>query len=139
MTALACSHALLVSSDVPRTMATLRELFELKTHFENADFGEFVLPSGFRLAVFRPTGVAGKWFTEGAQRGGVALGLTVPDVDALWARIQPRLEALGLQVSGPPKEHPWGEKSFLLVDADGNRWEVAQSPSADGMLVDRGT
>jgi uncharacterized glyoxalase superfamily protein PhnB len=32
---------------------------------------------------------------------------------------------------------PWGERSFLLTDPDGNRWEITQSPSADGMLVNR--
>ena len=43
----------------------------------------------------------------------------------------------GIQLSGPPKEHPWGDKSFLVTDPDGNRWEIAQAPSDDGMLVDR--
>jgi uncharacterized glyoxalase superfamily protein PhnB len=137
MTALGCSHALLVSADVPRTMAFLKDVFGLTAHFENEEFGEFVLPSGFRLAVFKPTGKAGKYFREDAARGGVALGITVPDVDALFARVEPRLGELGAQVSGPPKEHPWGEKSFLLIDADGNRWEIAQSPTKDGMLVNR--
>lgn len=33
--------------------------------------------------------------------------------------------------------HPWGEKSFLLTDTDGNRWEIVQTPASDGMLVDR--
>lgn len=132
-----CSHALLVSAQVPRTMRFLRELFEIEAHFENEDFGELVLPSGFRLAVFRPTGPATKFFTEAAERGAVALGVTVRDVDALWKRIEPRLEGWGARVSGPPKEHPWGEKSFLLIDPDGNRWEIAQSPTPDGYLVNR--
>jgi catechol 2,3-dioxygenase-like lactoylglutathione lyase family enzyme len=134
--ALHCSHALLVSTQVPRTMAFLKELFELEAHFENDEFGEFVLPSGFRLAVFRPTGTTTKFFADG-ERGAVALGVTVRDVDALWSRIESRIGEWGARVSGPPKEHPWGEKSFLLVDPDGNRWEIAQSPTADGTLVNR--
>jgi uncharacterized glyoxalase superfamily protein PhnB len=67
----------------------------------------------------------------------VARGVTVTDVDALWRKLEPMLEASGARASGPPKEHPWGEKSFLLVDPDGNRWEIAQSPTASGVLVNR--
>ena len=131
-----CSHALLASANVPRLMTFVKDVFALTPHYENEDFGEFVLPSGFRLAVFRATGTAAKFFDASGTRGAVALGLTVTDVDELYRAIEPRLGELGASVSGPPKSHPWGEKSFLLVDPDGNRWEIAQSPTADGKLVD---
>lgn len=117
-------------------MAFVRDVFGVAPHYENADFGEFVLPSGFRLAIFRATGPAAKFFSPEGPRGACALGLTVTDVDALYRAIEQRLAELGAAVSGPPKAHPWGEKSFLLVDPDGNRWEIAQSPTADGKLVD---
>jgi len=39
--------------------------------------------------------------------------------------------------AGEPKEHPWGEKSFLLIDPDGNRWEITESPTPDGILLNR--
>jgi uncharacterized glyoxalase superfamily protein PhnB len=42
-----------------------------------------------------------------------------------------------ITISGPPKDHPWGERSFLLTDPDGNRWEITQSPSDNGMLTER--
>lgn len=132
---LACSHALLVSADVPRMMGFVKQVFGLAAHFENEDFGEFVLPSGFRLAIFRATGSAARYFTAEGSRGAVALGFTVTDVDGLYRAIEPRLSELGARVSGPPREHPWGEKSFLLVDPDGNRWEIAQSPTRTGELV----
>lgn len=134
---LACSHALLVSDDVPRMMAFVTRVFGLAAHFENQDFGEFVLPSGFRLAVFRATGAAGKYFDAQGSRGASSLGITVTDVDAFYRALEPALAALGARVSGPPKEHPWGEKSFLLIDPDGNRWEIAQSPTPTGELVNR--
>ena len=134
---LACSHALLVSDDVPRMMAFVKRVFTLEAHFENADFGEFVLPSGFRLAIFRATGTAARFFEPGGNRGTVALGVTVTDVDTFFRALEGQLESLGARVSGPPKEHPWGEKSFLMIDPDGNRWEIAQSPTPTGALVNR--
>ncbi len=133
---IACSHALFASEDVPRLLRFVEEAFGLLPRFRNDEFGEFVLPSGFRFAFFRPAGAAAQHFSSASDRRGMALGVTVADVDAAYARIAPRLAALGASASGPPKEHPWGEKSFLLVDPDGNRWEVAQSPSPSGMLVD---
>jgi uncharacterized glyoxalase superfamily protein PhnB len=132
----ACSHLLLVSGDVERTMAFLGDAFGLVPRFRNPEFGEFVLESGFRLAVFRPTGTAARHFAVPRERTGVAIGVTVRDVDGFFRALAPRLAALGATVSGPPREHPWGEKSFLLVDPDGNRWEIAQSPTPSGMLRD---
>ena len=134
---LTCSHALLVSDDVPRMMGFIKVLFLIGAHFENEDFGEFVFPSGFRLAVFRATGAAGKYFSPLGARGAVALGVTVKDVDAVFAELEGLKKSWTFEVSGPPKEHPWGEKSFLLIDPDGNRWEIAQSPTATGELVQR--
>lgn len=132
----ACSHVVLASADVPRITRFFSAAFALTPAFENEMFSEFVLPSKFRLAFFKPVGASAKIFSAGANRLGSALGLTVADVEAVYHAIA----ALGepaIELSGPPKEHPWGEKSFLLTDPDGNRWEVAQSPSADGMLENR--
>jgi catechol 2,3-dioxygenase-like lactoylglutathione lyase family enzyme len=133
---LACSHVLLASDDVPRITRFFERAFDLTPRFENDMFSEFVLPSKFRLAFFKPVGASARSFRAEASREGSALGLTVSDVDAFFQKVT----AFGdpaIGVSGPPKEHPWGEKSFLLTDPDGNRWEIAESPTSDGMLVDR--
>lgn len=116
-------------------MKFIKEVFELEAYYESPEFGEFVLPSGFRLAFFRVTGKAARFFKEATGREGMSMGVTVRDVDVLYTRVESRLEKLNLQVSGPPKEHPWGEKSFLLIDPDGNRWEITKSPTEDGNLV----
>lgn len=133
---LACSHVVLASDDVPRITGFFRLAFGVAPRFENEMFSEFVLPSAFRVAFFKPVGASAQTFRAGADRMGSALGVTVADVEAAYRAIT-TLSGYGFQVSGPPKEHPWGEKSFLLTDPDGNRWEIAQSPSADGMLEDR--
>jgi hypothetical protein len=67
-----------------------------------------------------------------APSGDVARLLTR---EAAYAAVQALRSPV--QVSGPPRDRPWGEKSFLLTDPDGNRWAIAQSPSADGMLTNR--
>jgi uncharacterized glyoxalase superfamily protein PhnB len=131
---LACSHLVLASSDVPRITRYFSEAFGVAPHFANDMFAEFVLPSAFRIAFFTPTGPTARTFSTSAERGTASLGVTVADVDAVYARVA-NLESSG--VSGPPKDHPWGERSFLLTDPDGNRWEITQTPGADGMLQNR--
>lgn len=137
MTLLACSHLLIATDDVPGMTALFAQAFEVTPHFSNDMFAEFVLPSKFRIAFFKPVGASARSFRSTAERGGSAIGLTVDDVDACYSRLVAMSGAFALQFSGPPKEHPWGEKSFLLTDVEGNRWEIAQSPSPDGMLVNR--
>ena len=135
---MACSHVLLASDDVPRVTRFFEQAFDLRPRFENDMFSEFVLPSRFRLAFFKPVGVSASSFRADASREASALGLTVSDVDAFFQKMMSFHEpAMSFVVSGPPKEHPWGEKSFLLTDPDGNRWEITQTPTSDGMLTDR--
>ena len=132
-----CSHLTLTSNDVPRMLRFFEQAFGVPPKYQNDDFGEVVLASGFRIAVFRVIWKTALYFDADGNRGTLAIGVTVKDVDAAYARIEPLLTASGARASGAPKEHPWGEKSVLLIDPDGNRWEITQSPSATGMLVDR--
>jgi len=137
MTLLAVSHLVLATEDVPRITRFFEAAFGLQPHFENDLFAELVLPSRSRIAFFKPVGKSAKSFDAAADRRGSAVGITVDDVDAAYERIVALESDFPLTLSGPPKEHPWGEKSFLLTDPDGNRWEITRSPSEDGMLRDR--
>lgn len=130
----ACSHLVLSSPDVPRITAFFTTAFGASAHFANDMFAEFVLPSRFRIAFFKPVGPTAKTFGTSADRNTGSIGITVDDVDAVHGKVV-TLESC--TVSGPPKAHPWGERSFLLTDPDGNRWEVTESPSPDGMLRNR--
>ena len=132
----ACSHVVIATGDVPRITRFFSRAFAIAPRFENDMFSEFVLPSKFRVAFFKPAGPSAKTFRAAADRMGSALGVTVDDVNAAYATVV-AISGFQFQVSGPPKAHPWGEDSFLLTDPDGNRWEIAQSPSPGGMLVDR--
>lgn len=134
---LAASHIVIATNDVTRLVTFFKDAFRLTPHFENEMFAEFVLSSQFRIAFFRPVGKAGESFSATADRAALGIGLTVKGVDEIYARLEAGRERWQIALSGPPKEHSWGEKSFLLTDPDGNRWEIAESPSADGMLVNR--
>lgn len=131
---LASSHLVIATSNVERITKFFAELFELSPHFANREFAEFVLPSRFRIAFFVPVGKSKESFDTGVSRGALAIGLTVTDVDNFYQKVMSRQDC---QTAGEPKNHPWGEKSFLLTDPDGNRWEITQSPEKDGMLVTR--
>ena len=133
---LACSHVVFASEDMASITTFFSRAFGIAPAFENEMFSEFVLPSKFRVAFFKPVGASAKTFRALSERTASALGITVDDVDAAFRTIT-ALTDFPFQISGPPKEHPWGEKSFLLTDPDGNRWEIAQSPAPDGMLRDR--
>lgn len=134
---LACSHLLVATGDVPRMTEFFTEAFGCGPRFANDMFSDFVLPSGFRVAFFKPTGPSAKTFRADADRGGSAIGVTVRDVEECYRRLDGLAERFAIRLSGPPKAHPWGETSFLLTDPDGNRWEIAQAPSESGLLVDR--
>ena len=47
---------MIATADVPRIAAFFSAFFEVKAHFENPMFAEFVLPSRFRIAFFKPVG-----------------------------------------------------------------------------------
>ena len=132
---LACSHLVIATHDVAKMVHFFSNLFGIQVHFENEMFAEFVLPSRHRIAFFKPVGASAKHFHAEGERGHCAFGVTVEDV----SQIHETALRLNLKVSGPPKDHPWGEKSFLLTDPDGNRWEITQSPSPSGLLVTKGT
>lgn len=134
----AYSHAVITSQNVPKMAEFFEKFFEVVPYYKNKAFTEFVLPNGFRLAFFVPTGAAGERFSTQGPRHFSSMGMTTHDVDGMYERaVSKEMIDLGVTVSGPPKEHPWGERSFLLMDPEGNRWEIAESPTADGMLVNR--
>lgn len=138
MSALNGSHVVIATEDVARMEKAFRLVFGIEPHYSHKEFVDFVLPGHFRVAFFLPVGAAAKFFVSTEDRRHIAVGITVKDVDAVYAIADSQdAKGLGCKTSGPPKEHPWGEKSFLLIDGDGNRWEVTQSPTKEGHLVNR--
>jgi uncharacterized glyoxalase superfamily protein PhnB len=62
--------------------------------------------------------------TEGGSGSdGANVMVRVDDVDAHYARASER----GAQVSGPPADHPYGERQYTAVDPGGHTWTFSQS------------
>lgn len=62
--------------------------------------------------------------TEGSSgSGGANVMVRVEDVDAHYARASKR----GARVSGPPADHPYGERQYTAVDPGGHTWTFSQS------------
>ena len=114
-----------------------RAVFGVEPQYANDEFADFVLPGGSRVAFFNPVGKSSKHFSAGDSRSSVAFGITVINIREFYNHCLKCGELFTLSFSGPPKEHPWGEPSFLLIDPDGNRWEVTESPGKEGLLVDK--
>lgn len=131
----ALSHLVITSPDVINITKFFTQIFGVSAHFANEDFADFVLPDKSRVAFFRPVGKAKAFFELIDNPAQVSYGVTVEDVDQFYERLMGLRGEFSFDVSGEPKDHPWGEKSFLLIDPDKNRWEITQSPSKDGHLV----
>ena len=61
--------------------------------------------------------------TEGSGSGDANVMVRVDDVDAHYARA---VEG-GAQVSGPPADHPYGERQYTAIDLAGHTWTFSQS------------
>jgi len=77
-----------------------------------------------QLGFLRPLG------DEVAFRGhGITYGVEVSDVDAEYERIRSE----GVDTDGPPRDNPWGDRSFTVVDPNGIAVHIHQviEPAAE--------
>lgn len=133
----AISHLVIASKNVNIQTKFFRTIFQIEPHFHNNEFSDFVLPDKRRIAFFVPTGKTKDYFKVLDDSSQVSIGLTVEDIDLVYKMVLDNKNEFNLETSGPPKDHPWGEKSFLLIDSDKNRWEITQSPSEEGHLINK--
>jgi len=59
---------------------------------------------------------------ERFREGEACLGLLVDDLDA----IMDRLRSKGVQTIRPPDDVPWGARTAIIADPDGNRLQLVQ-------------
>jgi predicted enzyme related to lactoylglutathione lyase len=93
-----------ITSDVPRLVAFYEQLIGLPAQWLNPAFAEIVTPS-CRLAISAP-----------AVDGSVIIEFRVDDVDTSYEAIK----AAAGDVVQEPATMPWGNRSALLRDPDGN-------------------
>lgn len=70
--------------------------------------------------------------------GGLTYGLEVDDVDSEYHRIRTQ----GVDTDGPPRDNPWGDRSFTVVDPNGIALHIHQviepAPEYAGYYVPHG-
>ncbi len=129
-----CSHLVIATDDVKKLSDFFCDVFEVKSCYENDLFSEFILESEFRIAFFKPIEANKQFFDTLSSRKSISLGVTVEDVDKTFEKVKILSKKHDLEIGSEPKDHPWGFRSFVLIDPDKNRWEVTQSPTKTGML-----
>ena len=129
-----CSHLVIATNDVKKMTDFFGEIFEVSACYENKLFSEFILESQFRIAFFKPLETNKRFFDTASTRSTISLGITVKDVDKTFEQVKNLSKKHNLEIGSEPKDHPWGFRSFLLIDPDKNRWEITQSPTKSGML-----
>ena len=107
----------IITSDTQRLAGFYARITGIAPTFYTEDFAEIVTPSG-TLAIAHQRTM--KLFGEGAARAAdnrsVILELRVADVDAEFRK----LDGVVLEVVQEPTTMPWGNRSLLFRDPDGN-------------------
>jgi uncharacterized glyoxalase superfamily protein PhnB len=85
---------------------------------EGSDTHAEIKTKGAALAIFSVEGMEGMapCSMQGAGHGSFTIGFYVQDLDEEYER----LKALGVEFVMLPKTHPWGRRSLLFRDPDGN-------------------
>jgi catechol 2,3-dioxygenase-like lactoylglutathione lyase family enzyme len=114
------AYVCLLTRDINRLAAFYREVLQLEPT-GRPEYLEFQTQS----AVFSVWSVddyqrvSGTPAAEELAGGGVMLELQVDNVDAEYARLR-GLAHLAIRFVMPPRELPWGNRSFYFHDPDGN-------------------
>ena len=117
----------IITEDVDR----LADFYELVTGAPAARpapvFAEFRTPSG-TLAIGSTATVAmlGEYAPRPRTNDSVIIEFLVADVDAEFARLRPTIEDIVLE----PTTMPWGNRSALFRDPDGNLVNLFSRPAA---------
>jgi predicted enzyme related to lactoylglutathione lyase len=118
----------IITADPQRLAGFYGQVTGIAPTWATADFAELVTPRAV-LAIADERTL--QQFAAGAARPGenrsVIVELKVDDVDAVFARIAPHLG----EVLQPPTTMPWGNRSLLFRDPDGNLVNLFTPVTAD--------
>lgn len=115
----------IITDDVDRLSAFYERVTGLTAERPAPVFAQFAGP-GATLAIASPVTVAmlGDVLAPGANRS-VVVEFEVADVDAEFARLEPALDDVVLR----PTTMPWGNRSALFRDPDGNLVNLFSRPA----------
>lgn len=99
--------------NVPAAVAYYRDVLGFRINYQQDDLGVMDRDAITVLLIARTT----------LHKGIGSFGTYIEDADALHQE----LIAKGAHVLGPPVSHPWGLRSFQVVDLEGNRITFSQT------------
>src|SRR5256885_410028 len=108
----------LITADIDRLVAFYEKATAIPAAWSTPDFAELTTPNGSILAIGSPRTVAlfaPDSAVPAANRSAI-IEFLVEDVDALWENLAGWVN----DVVTEPKTMPWGNRSLLIRDPDGN-------------------
>ncbi|MET7680548.1 VOC family protein [Streptomyces sp. NPDC005423] len=106
-----------ITHDVARLVAFYEQVTAGEARWATPDFAELVTPScTLAVAGSRTLALFGGDFAQPAANRTVIIEFRVADVDAAYERLAP----LDCEVVQKPTTMPWGNRSLLFRDPDGN-------------------
>ena len=108
----------LITGDIDRLVAFYEKATGVSAVWSTPDFAELTTRNGVTLAVgsTRTVPLFAPGSAEPAANRSCIVEFLVEDVDALWAG----LASWVTDVVAEPKTMPWGNRSLLIRDPDGN-------------------
>ena len=111
----------IITSDVPRLVAFYEHVIGGTAVWGNELFAEVATPlATVAIGSERTVPLFGAGVAEPGANRSVIIELIVDDVDDEFTRLAPLLAEQGLDVVQPPTTMPWGNRSLLVRDPDGN-------------------
>lgn len=109
---------LITVEDLAASVEFFVDQLGFRTMFRSEGYVSLRHPAaGLQLAFLRPLP------DEVPFRGhGLTYGLEVDDVDAEYQRIRTQ----GVDTDGPPRDNPWGDRSFTVIDPNGIALHIHQ-------------
>lgn len=120
-----------VTEKVQESKAFYVKLFACDVLYEGEDGWFVLLQLGESELGFMKPGLPfqAPCFRSAFQGQGMWVSVDVDDVDAAYRRIQ----ALGVPIEVEPRDEPWGDRHFVVVDPNGIGVDVVQHRHVDSV------
>ena len=106
-----------ITDDVARLVGFYEQVTGVPAKWSTPDFAELVTPAcTLAVASTRTVALFGAGSAQPAANRSVITEFRVADVDAEYGRLAP----LGCEIVQKPTTMPWGNRSLLFRDPDGN-------------------
>ncbi len=126
------SFATVYVSDQQRALEFYRDVLGFEVFMDNSFMPGFrwltVGPKGTDVTILLAPATTPMWDRENRLGEWADVAFSADDVDAVYTE----LSAKGVKFDGEPETQEWGGRDVQFYDPDGNKFELAQTPDADG-------